>query len=336
MKSLRTTKGRRAGVLGRARGRRFYPIPEDAANLAGGWPGVRSSMSQARQVISLQGRAKDHGQISIEAGRPTVIRSAVLTVAVLAALVGCATPPQASQALETAQAPTDAARAAPVPTTLTGYLSAGALDGKTILGPPPAVDSAQGRAERQNYDDTRALAGTPRWETAIQDNDLWTGGAFKRFACGLGRDLSEARTPTTLRILHRIELDVRTVGTPAKDFYARVRPAIGNDKPICVPREAWMKTNASYPSGHAMAGWAWALVLTELQPATADAVLKVGREVGESRVICGVHFQSDIEAGRTLSAAMVARLHADPAFTADMARARRELAAAPAPQGCQA
>ena len=52
-------------------------------------------------------------------------------------------------------------------------------------------------------------------------------------------------------------------------------------------------------------------------------------------MICGVHYPSDIEAGRTLGSAMVARLHADPAFTADMAAAKRELAAARAkPTGC--
>jgi acid phosphatase (class A) len=136
-------------------------------------------------------------------------------------------------------------------------------------------------------------------------------------------------------MLHRIELDVRTVGTPAKDAYGRVRPAIGNDKPICVPREDWMKTNASYPSGHSMTAWSWALILTELAPTRADALLTVGRESGESRAVCGVHYISDVEAGRTLGAAMVARLHADPGFMADLAKAKREIAAATEqPQGC--
>jgi acid phosphatase (class A) len=91
-----------------------------------------------------------------------------------------------------------------------------------------------------------------------------------------------------------------------------------------------MKTNGSYPSGHAMTGWAWALVVSEIAPARADGLLAAGKAVGDSRVICGVHFQSDIEAGRTLSSAMVARLHADPAFEADLAKARAELARAPA------
>ncbi|WP_374469168.1 phosphatase PAP2 family protein [Phenylobacterium sp.] len=248
----------------------------------------------------------------------------LLLAASLAALSACATDAPASKAA------VDAARAAPVPTKLTGYLSAGALDGKAILPPPAAPDSAQGRAERAFYDESRALEGSPRWKQAIEDNEIWQGGALKRFSCALGKELSEARTPTAWRILHRIELDVRTVGTPPKDHYARQRPAVGNEKPICIARADWMRTNASYPSGHAMVGWTWALLLTELAPARADALLIAGREMGESRAICGVHFMSDIEAGRTLASGMVARLHAEPQFVADMAKARGELAAAPA------
>ena len=61
-------------------------------------------------------------------------------------------------------------------------------------------------------------------------------------------------------------------------------------------------------------GWGWALVLTELVPARADAILQRGREFGYSRVVCNVHWQSDVEAGRTMAAATVARLHADPAL----------------------
>lgn len=226
--------------------------------------------------------------------------------------------------------PTDLSRAQPTATKLTGYLRPDALDGKVILGPPPAVDSAQGKADRAIYVETRALDGSARWKLAQVDNDLWTGGAMKRISCALGRQVGEATTPVTQRLLHRVELDVRTVGTPPKDFYNRKRPPLGDTQPICVPRERWMETNASYPSGHSMAGWSWALILSELQPDRASDLMAAGREIGQSRVICGVHFASDVAAGRELASAMVARLHADPAFMADLRAAKSELAAAPA------
>ncbi|MBX3483897.1 phosphatase PAP2 family protein [Phenylobacterium sp.] len=224
----------------------------------------------------------------------------------------------------------------PVPTRLVGYLKDGVLNGVEILGPPPAADSPHGRADRTVFEETRALEGTARWKTAQQDNDLWGGGAVKRFSCAMGVELSERTTPVTSRMLHRVELDVRTVGSPAKAAYDRKRPLIGNDAPLCVPREDWMKTNASYPSGHAMTAWSWALLLTELKPDRATALLETGKAGGDSRVVCGVHFPSDVEAGRTLGAAMMARLHADAAFQSDLRKAKREIARTKAqPAGCE-
>ena len=231
----------------------------------------------------------------------------------------------------------DAPLVNPIPTSLTGYLAQGVIDGAALLGPPPAPDSLIGQADRARYLETRALNDTPRWKQAMVDNDLWGGGALKQYSCRLGVSIDEKQTPATLRILHRVELDVRTVGKPAKDHYNRARPMIGDDRPICVPREDWMKTNASYPSGHSMTGWSWSLILAELAPAKADDMLAVGKQIGESRIICGVHYASDIEAGRTLAGAMVARLHADPQFQADMRKARAELARAKAaPRNCPA
>ena len=257
-------------------------------------------------------------------------------VAALLILAACAAAPAATppSSVQAAQTPVDASMAQPVPTTLVGYLKPDAMDGKLILGPPPTPDSPEGKADRAIYEATRAYEGTARWREAQIDNDLWGGGAVKRFACAVGRDISETGTPAAMRMIHRIELDVRTVGKTTKDFYDRRRPMVGDTKPICVPRAAWMDTNASYPSGHSMTGWAWALSLAEIAPDKASALALAGREHGFSRTICGVHFASDVEAGRVLGAAMVARLHAEPAYLSDLKAAKRELARAPAPAGC--
>jgi acid phosphatase (class A) len=226
------------------------------------------------------------------------------------------------------KAPVDPSMAGPSPTKLSGYLSADALDGATVIGPPPAPDSPRGKADRTIYLETRKLAGTPRWNQATHDNDLWTGGALQRFACALGQPIDGKALPRTYRLLQRVELDARTVGTPPKDHFNRTRPLIGDSEPVCVARESWMRTNASYPSGHAMAGWAWGLILAELSPTHASGLLEAGREIGDSRVICGVHYQSDVEAGRMLGASMVAEEHANAAFRADLAAAKAEIATA--------
>lgn len=228
-----------------------------------------------------------------------------------------------SPAVKTTASPTPSGP--PVAGKLTGYLKSDDIDGEAVIGPPPSVDSPRGQADREIYLETRKLAGSVRWSEAVRDNDLWKGGAVERYACALGARVDARTTPITYRLLQRVELDVRTVGTPPKDHYGRVRPLIGDDRPVCVPREEWMKTNASYPSGHAMTGWAWALILSEIEPARTGPLMAAGNAIGDSRIICGVHYQSDVEAGRKLGAAMVARLHADPEFMRDLAAARAEL-----------
>jgi acid phosphatase (class A) len=253
-----------------------------------------------------------------------LIRSLFLAAGAAVLMLGAAPMPHAPAH----RPPVDPSLTGPTPIKLTGYLAPGDIDGQTVIGPPPAPDSPRGRADRTIYLENRRLDGTARWKQATVDNDLWNGGALERYACAMGRPIDKAHLPRTYRLLQRIELDARTVGTPPKNHFNRTRPLIGDDRPVCIGREAWMSTNASYPSGHAMTGWAWGLVLGELAPPRASGLLEAGREIGNSRVICGVHYQSDVEAGRMLGAAMVAREHANAQFRADFAAARAELARA--------
>jgi len=100
-----------------------------------------------------------------------------------------------------------------------------------------------------------------------------------------------------------------------------------NEQPICTPdSREFLVANGSYPSGHAAIGWVWALILGEIAPEQADAIFARGRSFGESRIICNVHWHSDVVAGRFIGAAAVARLHADPAFLAELAAAKTEVA----------
>ena len=113
-----------------------------------------------------------------------------------------------------------------------------------------------------------------------------------------------------------------------KDQYQRTRPFMVNKEPTCTPdEEAHLTKDGSYPSGHTAIGWAWALILSEVAPDRADAIFARGRAFGESRVICNVHWNSDVVEGRLVGAAAVARLHSDPAFRAEMKAAKAELAA---------
>jgi acid phosphatase (class A) len=129
-------------------------------------------------------------------------------------------------------------------------------------------------------------------------------------------------------LLRRTLSDASNSTKKAKDYYNRTRPFIVNKKPSCTPNdEKDLSTNGSYPSGHTTIGWAWALILSEIAPEQADAILARGRAFGESRVVCNVHWQSDVNEGRVMGAAVVARLHTDPVFRAELKAAKADLAA---------
>ncbi|ATQ44590.1 acid phosphatase [Caulobacter mirabilis] len=207
-----------------------------------------------------------------------------------------------------------------------GYLrKEGAPDASAFLPPPPEAGSLRQQADVETYRTTRKLEGGDRWRQAAADNEIETPSAPRVFDDALGVRFDPVKTPTLALLLGRMLGDLETIQTPAKKGYFRPRPFVAEPATTCITPEPWLGRSGSYPSGHAAMGWAWALVLAELAPDRADAILVRGIAYGESRVVCGVHYASDVEAGRLVGAAMVARLKADPAFQTDFKRAREEL-----------
>jgi len=241
-----------------------------------------------------------------------------LLIAIVVFTAGCAS------VQPVAEPPTKLAEVRPgyVP----GYLEPAQYpDSIALLPAPPAAGSAALAADEAQYKATRLPPDSPRWRLATSDAELRFPGATRHFSCTLDIDISEQATPHLNMLLRRIRMDASRAVDRAKDHYVRPRPfMVTKDKP-CSSDES--KPN-SYPSGHASIGWAWALALAELDPDRANAILRRGLDFGMSRVYCGVHYGSDVEAGRTIGAATVSRLQSDPVFNAQMALARREIGAA--------
>lgn len=211
---------------------------------------------------------------------------------------------------------------------LRGYLDRKALPNSLALLPKPAVPgSAQQAVDQAIYIATRSLRGTPRWEMATRDANLKFPAAASTFACSMDLPISQEQTPHLNMLLRRTLLDAGLSTYAAKDTYNRKRPFVVNNDASCTPsEEATLSKDGSYPSGHSALGWAWALVLSEVAPERANALLARGYAFGQSRVICGVHWQSDVDAGRVMGSAAVATLHTDPTFTAQLAAAKTEVA----------
>ncbi|MCX7228937.1 MAG: phosphatase PAP2 family protein [Burkholderiales bacterium] len=252
-------------------------------------------------------------------------RRAAIAAAALAA-AACATPPAA---VVPSVSPEQIGEVRAGSGVLNGYLDRKLLpNALALLPPPPAEGSAAAAADLAAWRDSRALRNTPRWTVATRDAELRFPAAGRTFSCALDAPISAEATPHLTTLLRRTLADAGLSTYTAKDHYNRVRPFVALKESSCsAAEEPRLVKDGSYPSGHAALGWAWGLVLASVAPERADALLQRAHAFGQSRMICGVHWQSDVDAGRTMGAATFARLQSDATYSAQLALARGELAA---------
>jgi len=219
-----------------------------------------------------------------------------------------------------------------------GYLDPTQLPDSLALLPPPPPSGSEAFARDEEV--SKAMArppGGPRWSLAASDADLKFPHSINAFACATGFTIDQKSTPTLYKLIARTMIDIGLSTYKAKNKYQRVRPFVAHGNTTCYPPdEAALRKDGSYPSGHSALGWGWALILTEIAPQHTNAILQRGRDFGQSRLVCNVHWASDVDAGRVIASAAVARLHADQAFQTDLQAAKAELAnaSAPAPTVC--
>ena len=207
----------------------------------------------------------------------------------------------------------------------TGYLAGHEVDFRTFLGPPPAPDSQWDRADQGLVEALQAIDDR-RWQMAdIDGKEL-----YSRFTEAFGQPIDKKTSPILVKLLDRAVADADATTDVAKDFFSRPRPFQRLqlqrvcDKATPPKPEDHPTHGTSYPSGHSTRGWTVAMVLARVAPDRAEVVLKRAEEYMESRLICGMHFPSDVEAGHDVAIAVVSHLDASSEFQADLDRARKE------------
>lgn len=208
-----------------------------------------------------------------------------------------------------------------------GFLNAQtAPDSLAILPAPPAENTVAFQADKAQYETGRVLRDPERVDQARKDADYRNVG--QAFTAAFGMEISAAHTPALYQLLTEVLQDSHDYAMKtAKNHYQRVRPFVMYKDPTCTPeQDEKMAVSGSYPSGHASFGWAAALVLVEINPARQTEILRRGYAFGASRVICGAHWQSDVDNGQLMGAAVVAALHANSKFADALTAAKKEFA----------
>jgi acid phosphatase (class A) len=158
-------------------------------------------------------------------------------------------------------------------------------------------------------------------DVSWKDADMLSG-----FSCALGTVVTPKDVPRILALVHRAGDDTQRETNVAKNANKRLRPFQIDAGEICQPAKE-LADSYDYPSGHTTGGWTWALVLADVAPERASQVLTRGRAYGESRIVCGAHNASAVEAGRLSATVTMTSVRATAAYKRDLKKAQAEFKA---------
>jgi acid phosphatase (class A) len=197
------------------------------------------------------------------------------------------------------------------------YIAPSAVKLEQLLSPPPAPGSVQ--AEQDMAAVLRAQETRTKATAAAAQDDAVV--SVFRFSDVLGPVFSGKRAPKTLALFKAVAPDVTQIALQAKQHWQRPRPyrASNRVKPVLDAL-----ADDSYPSGHAIFGCMTAVLLGVMVPERRAELLERGLAYAENRVVGGVHFPTDVEAGCTAGKIIAAVLLQTPQFQPDFAAARDE------------
>ena len=207
------------------------------------------------------------------------------------------------------------------------YIKADALPNALNFYPaPPETTSVQFMYDISQYMWGKAMrADSAHAALAIAQSTHNIEDMVRMFSELFGMEISTQKTPAIMNVIERGIATLRQVGRVPKKHYMRRRPFDRFNEPTLVPKdEELLRKNGSYPSGRTILAWSMAMLLVEINPSAQDALLKYAYEWGQSRVIAGFHWQSDVDASKVLVSGAFASLHNDETFLADMKKARAE------------
>lgn len=188
-----------------------------------------------------------------------------------------------------------------------------------LLPPPPAAGSTA--AQR----DLQAVLAAQRARTA-QDMAAAKADSERsvfRFTDALGLTAQPAALPKTAAFFDRVAKLDKVEAKEAKEFWKHPRPSVVSAQVHALSKEK--ADDWSYPSGHATFGYSTAVLLANMLPEKRAAIFARADVYGEHRIVMGVHFPSDVEAGKIAGTVIADEILRDPQWQDDYAAARSEL-----------
>lgn len=198
---------------------------------------------------------------------------------------------------------------------------------ENVLPAPPALNDPLFFNDWSQYLWGKSIRDTERGQQAVVDAKLGGNFFFKRYSEAMGiKTMTQEDYPILYELLKKAHYTEMEAGASAKKAFARVRPYQQFKEASGVPKSESPTDFTSYPSGHTHAAWLTGMIMTAVAPEYTEQIMKAAYEVGQSRVIVGFHYQSDVDAGRICASITFARLCSMPEFLNMLEKAKKEFA----------
>ncbi len=195
------------------------------------------------------------------------------------------------------------------------------FDVRAMVRSPPADASEQTKSELAELHQIQATRTQAEFDKAATDGKDETVFLFHAL---FGDGFTADRLPVTAAFFKQVGNDESVYATIAKNEWHRPRPfLVDADIHPCGPGKSF-----SYPSGHATRAYVLGIVLAAALPEKRDQILERSADYTQSRLICGVHYRTDVEAGREVGIALAAVMLSMPQVQQQVADVRTELKAA--------
>ena len=197
-----------------------------------------------------------------------------------------------------------------------------------ILPPFPAFESARFVADQSQHLWGKLMRQDEARAAQAQNDAVYSmQTAIDAYSPLIGMEITKEGTPEIYSILQDVLASCDSIYSDAKATFGRQRPYAYYDEGTLIPeKEEKHRHEGSYPSGHTVFFWTAALLLSDISQ-TNEAMEKLlarGYEFGQSRVIAGYHWQSDVDAGRMAGSVLYQLIRNHERFIGQLARARAE------------
>jgi len=195
--------------------------------------------------------------------------------------------------------------------------------GERILSQPVDTASYRYYGDIARYMDAKGKRTTVSGEQAKADEELSLETLLTAFSEPLGIRMDLKATPKLAELIAETLNSLQNNASALADASQfRKRPYVQlGETPFA---GAYDCKTSSYPSVESEIGWGIALLLTEIAPDRANELLTLGYRIGESGIITGQHWASDIVPGRIMAAATLAHLNSTDSFLKLIDRATSE------------